>query len=63
MRNILDKKFEATNSSIYNIYAPCFYQNLSLTNGQQKLSQSAGTVKLAGGLSCEDEMGMLGWLN
>jgi len=27
------------------------------------LSQSAGKIKLAGGLSCEDEIGMLGWLN
>lgn len=51
------------NTSIYNIYAPCYYQNLSLSTTGYKLTQSAGQVKLAEGLSCEDEMGMLSWLN
>lgn len=40
------------NTSIFNIYAPCYYQNLSLSTGEYKLTQSAGQVKLSNGLSC-----------
>lgn len=45
-RKILDDKFQATNSSLYNIYIPCYYQNLSLTTDgpQFKLTQSGGKV-------------------
>ena len=70
IRKGLDEKFESFNTSIFNIYDRCYYQNLSLSAGvsdglntEYKLTQSGGKLKLNGGLSCEDEMGMYNWLN
>lgn len=52
IRSNLDSKFWATNTSIYNIYIPCLYQNNSLLSGLSGLKQSGGEFELPGGLSC-----------
>jgi hypothetical protein len=57
IRKGLDEKFESFNTSIFNIYDECYYQNLSLSTGvhsEFKLTQSGGELKLKDGLSCED---------
>lgn len=49
VRKRLDDKFESFNTSIFNIYDTCYYQNLSLSSGEPsefKLTQSGGQIKM-----------------
>ena len=51
VRKYLDAKFQGTNSSIYHIYLPCFYQK---TLQQIKYTQSGGQLNMADGYHCDD---------
>lgn len=60
IRDQLDKNFDGTNTSIYNIYAKCLYQKTTM---EYKLTQSGGRIKMDDGYSCEDDIGILTFLN
>ena len=52
---MFDKKFEDTNSSILNIYAPCYFNTLSKSKSRnsQRIHKSIFTEPLVGGdLDC-----------
>lgn len=61
IRTVLDTKFQATKTSILNIYAPCYYQT---TNKSRKLKQSGRFTKVnIDEGSCDDSRGILHFFN
>ncbi len=57
----MDKKFAATNTSIMNIYLPCFYNND--TGQKYKILQSGKKLDLAEFVNCEDDVGIDNFFN
>ena len=53
-RASLDKLFSETNTSILNIYSPCYYQDLT---GAKKGKLSLKSQALRGELDCDDVVG------
>ena len=58
---MLDGKFNRAKTSILNIYAPCYEQNLTGSTTRNKIRQS-GKVGIDEG-SCEDALGDTLWFN
>lgn len=63
IRKELDKKFEETNSSILNIYAPCYFNNPEGPEGQylgsQRIHKSKFRNPVVGGdMDCTDSAGI-----
>ena len=59
IRDRLDKKFAATNTSLLNIYLPCFYdKSTSQPNKKYKILQSGKRLDLADFVDCDDHVGI-----
>lgn len=61
IRDKLDKKFAATNTSLLNIYLPCYYdktKNLTGEGKRYKLLQSGKKLDLADFVDCDDHVGI-----
>lgn len=66
IRDRLDKKFAATNTSLLNIYLPCYYnkiQKLAETGKRYKLLQSGKKLDLADFVDCDDHEGIDDFFN
>jgi len=57
IRDRLDKKFAATNTSLLNIYLPCYYNKLNPTK-KYKILQSGKKLDLADFVDCDDHVGI-----
>lgn len=62
IRDQLDKKFGATNTSLLNIYLPCYYSKVSSGKPFKQL-QSGKKLDLADFVDCDDHVGIDEWLN
>lgn len=60
-RSQLDYAFAKTNTSILNIYAPCYYQNLGANPKNSRLSLRSKPLR--GELSCDDMKGAFEFFN
>lgn len=59
IRDILDKKFGATNTSLLNIYTPCYYDKTKQLQGKRyKQLQSGKKLDLADFVDCDDHAGI-----
>lgn len=64
IRDRLDKKFGATNTSLLNIYLPCYYdKTIQGTKKKYKLLQSGKKLDLADFVDCDDHYGIDHFLN
>ena len=66
VRDRLDKKFGATNTSLLNIYLPCYYdktKTLTGTEKKYKLLQSGKKLDLADFVDCDDHVGIDDFFN
>ncbi len=52
----MDKKFAATNTSLLNIYLPCYYNKN--TTQKYKIMQSGKKLDLADFVDCDDHVGI-----
>ena len=57
IRDKLDKKFGATNTSLLNIYLPCYYNKVA-SGKQFKQLQSGKKLDLADFVDCDDHVGI-----
>ena len=61
IRDILDKKFGETRTSILNIYKPCYPKLIPETG--KKIRQSGRWTKLEDEMSCDDSIGIQTFFN
>lgn len=59
----MDKKFAATNTSLLNIYLPCYYDQTKNLNKKYKLLQSGKKLDLADFVDCDDHVGIDDFFN
>ncbi len=59
IRDVLDKKFAATNTSLLNIYLPCYYdKTINSPFKKHKILQSGKKLDLADFVDCDDHVGI-----
>ena len=58
IRDRLDKKFGATNTSLLNIYLPCYYDKTKTLTKRYKQLQSGKKLDLADFVDCDDHVGI-----
>ena len=62
MRDMFDDLFANTNTSILNIYAPCYYEEIE-SGKKWKIRQSGKKSPLTSDMDCEDSIGIHDFFN